>query len=197
MANSRKKLSDILSNGSGDNFRNNWNATAAADDFGPLPPGEYTVRILSGELFTSKRNSTPGYKLTCEVTEGDYEGRRVWLDFWLTPAALPMTKRDLAKIGVERPEQLEQPLPPGILLSVKVALRRDDDGNETNKVTRFECVGVEPGDAFEPKDGEGDGGRVFDPADLDGKPKDSGPPTSGDLLPTPANNSGPYGGDRR
>ena len=193
----KKLLTDILHNGNGDNFRNSWNATAAADDFGPLPPGEYKVRILSGELFTSKRNSTPGYKLTCEVTEGDYEGRRLWLDFWLTPAALPMTKRDLAKIGVERPEQLEQPLPPGILLRVKVALRRDDDGNEINKVTRFEYVGVEPGDAFEPKDGEGDDGPAFDPANLNGEPKDSGPANGCTLLPTPANNNGPYGGDRR
>ena len=64
MSNERKRLSDILANGNGDNFRNNWNETAAADDFAPLPPGEYTVRILSGELFTSKRNHTPGYKLT-------------------------------------------------------------------------------------------------------------------------------------
>ncbi len=187
MANERKRLSDILSNGNGDNFRNNWDSTDAADEFGPLPRGEYAVRILSGELFTSKRNSTPGYKLTCEVTEGEYEGRRLWLDFWLTPAALPMTKRDLAKIGIERSDQLEQPLPPGILLTVKVALRRDDDGNETNKVTRFEYVGVEPGDTFEPKDG----GDVpsFDPALLGDKPKD-GPDNRA---------TGPYGreGDRR
>src|SRR5262249_9940666 len=117
MANSRKKLSDILSNGSGDNFRNNWNATAAADDFGPLPPGEYTVRILSGELFKSKRKETPGYKLTLEVTAGDYEGHRLWCDLWLTTAALPMTKRDLAKIGITQLEQLEEPIPPGILPS--------------------------------------------------------------------------------
>jgi hypothetical protein len=194
--NQRKKLSDILSNGSGDNFRNNWNATAAADDFVPLPPGEYTVRILSGELFSSKRNATPGYKLTCEVTEGDHEGRRLWVDFWLTPAALPMTKRDLAKIGIERPEQLEEPIPPGILLRVKVVLRRDDDGNETNKVTRFEYAGIEPGDAFAPKDDGKDGDTSFDPALFD-KPKDAGPTNGGALLPTPANNDGPYGGDRR
>jgi hypothetical protein len=195
--NQRKKLSDILSNGNGDNFRNSWDSTQAAEDFRPLPPGEYTVRILAGELFTSKRNATPGYKLTCEVTEGDHEGRRLWCDFWLTPAALPMTKRDLAKIGIQRPEQLEQPLPAGILLRVKLVLRRDDDGNETNKVTRFECAGVEPGDAFEPKDGEGSDGSAFNPVKLDGEPKDSSPTSGCALFPTPANNDGPYGGDRR
>lgn len=195
MANERKKLTDILANGNGDNFRNNWNSTDAADEFGPLPPGEYTVRILSGELFTSRRNATPGFKLACEVINGEHEGRRLWLDFWLTPAALPMTKRDLAKIGVERPEQMEEPIPPGILLRVKVVLRRDDDGNEVNKVTRFEYVGIEPGDAFEPKDGD-DAGPTFDPPP--DKPKDSGP-TSDSSPQLPKDNSGPYGrgGDRR
>jgi hypothetical protein len=185
--NQRKKLSDILSNGGGD-FRRNWDSTDAADDFGPLPPGEYAVRVLSGELFTSKRNATPGYKLTCEVTEGDHEGRRLWCDFWLTPAALPMTKRDLAKIGIERPEKLEQPLPTGILLRVRVALRRDDDGNETNRVTRFEYTGVEPGDAFAPKDGAADGEQLRPP------PEDAAAARkASELFP---NDAGPYGGDR-
>jgi len=158
MPNSRKRLTDIL-NGNG-------------DDFAPLPPGEYTARVLSGELFTSKRNNTPGYKLTLEVSEGDHEGRRVWHDYWLTPAALPMAKRDLAKIGIVRPEQLEEPIPPGILLKVKLVLRRDDDGNESNKVTRFEYVGTEPGDAFEPHN---DATEVFDVADLEIKNTHGGP----------------------
>ncbi len=84
------------------------------------------------------------------MTEGDFEGRRAWCDFWLTPAALPMTKRDLAKIGVTGLEQLERPLPAGILIKGKLALRADDEGNETNRLVRFEFVGIEPGDAFEP-----------------------------------------------
>src|SRR5690242_20744099 len=101
MSEPRKKLSDILgAAGNGGNFDSLWHRTAAADDFGPLPAGEYTFRILSGELFTSKRG-TPGYKLALEVSEGGHEGGRAWHDLWLTPAALPMTKRDLAKIGVK------------------------------------------------------------------------------------------------
>src|SRR5262245_13922303 len=94
MSNERKKLSDILHNGEGDAFRNRWNSTVAAEDIGPLPPGEYVCRILSGELFQSKQE-TPGYKLALQVVEGDFAGRRCWADWWLTPAALPMTKRDL------------------------------------------------------------------------------------------------------
>ncbi len=152
----RKKLSDILLlNSDRERLSNLWKMTAAAAEFAPLPPGEYPFRVLSGELFTAKRG-TPGYKLTLEVTEGEFEGRRAWCDFWLTPAALPMTKRDLAKLGVTDLNQLEQPLPQGILIKGKLALRRDDEGNESNKLVRFECTGVEPGDAFEPPADQGD-----------------------------------------
>lgn len=148
----RKKLFDILQQASDrENLQRAWKTTVAAAEFAPLPKGEYVFRILLGELFTSKRG-TPGYKLTLEVSEGAFEGRRAWCDFWLTPAALPMTKRDLAKIGVTDLEQLEQPLPAGILIKGKLALRTDDDGNESNRLVRFECIGIERGDAFEPRD---------------------------------------------
>jgi hypothetical protein len=163
----RKKLSDILHAGADrENLSRLWETTAAAEERGPLPPGEYTFRIIAGDLFTAKKG-TPGYKLTLEVAEGDLEGRRAWCDFWLTPAALPMTKRDLAKIGLTDLRQLEQPLPPGILIRGKVILRRDDDGNESNRLVRFECIGTEPADAYEPPaDDQGDG----EPPDASGRP---------------------------
>ncbi len=148
----RRKLSDILAhNTDRDQLQRAWKATAAAAEFAPLPAGEYTFRIASGDLFTSKRG-TPGYKLTLEVTEGNFEGRRAWCDFWLTQAALPMTKRDLLKIGVKDLDQLERPLPSGILLKGKLAVRSDDEGKESNRLVRFECIGVEPEDPFAPKD---------------------------------------------
>ena len=65
-----------------------------------------------------------------------------------------MAKRDLAKLGVTALEQLERPLPPGIRCKVKLALRRDDDGTEYNRVKHFEVVGIDPPelDAFAPID---------------------------------------------
>jgi hypothetical protein len=146
----RRKLSDIL-NGSGDSLRSAWDATAAASDFAPLPAGIYTARIIGGELSTAKAG-TPGYKLTFRVLEGEHAGRQVWHDLWLTAAALPMAKRDLAKIGVTALEQLEKPLPPGMRCHVKLALRKNDDGTEFNRVRTFEVVGVDTldDDAFAP-----------------------------------------------
>ena len=98
----RKSLSDILSQGSQQQLHDAWNSTEAADEFKPLPPGEYLARIVTGELFTAKTKGTPGYKLTFRVVDGEHAGRQFWHDVWLTPAALPMAKRDLAKLGVGR-----------------------------------------------------------------------------------------------
>jgi hypothetical protein len=139
----RRKLSDILLNSERDRLTESWRSTKAADDLKPIPSGEYRCRITDGNLHTAKRG-TPGYKITLEVIDGDHAGRKLWYDFWLTEDALPLAKRDLAKLGVTDLEQLERPLPQGIVLNAKVVLRRNDDGSETNRITRFEVVGVEP-----------------------------------------------------
>jgi hypothetical protein len=150
----RKSLSDILREGDRQSLSRAWGETQAAEDFAPLPTGEYVARIVGGELFTSKTKGTAGYKLAFRVLEGEHQGRQFWHDVWLTPAALPMAKRDLAKLGVTALEQLERPLPPGIRCKVKLALRRDDDGTEHNRVKHFEVVGIDPPeqDAFAPID---------------------------------------------
>jgi hypothetical protein len=144
----RKKLSDILLNSDRERLERTWSTTKPADDLKPIPAGDYRCRVTSGELFTSK-SGTPGYKLTLEVLDGEHAGRRVWHDVWLTEAALAMAKRDLAKLGIDRPEQLERPLPEGIIISARVALKRNDDGTEYNRVVRFDFVAVEP-PALEP-----------------------------------------------
>jgi hypothetical protein len=143
------KLSQILANSS---LTKQWQATKAAPDFAPLPPGEYVALLVAGELTTSRTNNTPGYKFTFEVNEGIYKGRHCWLDLWLTEAALPMTKRDLGKIGVTELEQLEKPLPGPIRCNVTLVLRRDDHGSEYNAVRRFEVTGIDVPevDAFAP-----------------------------------------------
>jgi hypothetical protein len=182
----RKRLSDILHNTDREKLARTWATTQAADDLLPLPTGEYVCRILNGEATTSK-SGTPGYKLTLEVTEGDHAGRRCWHDVWLTPAALPMAKRDLAKIGVVRLEQLDQPLPRGILLRVKLALRKDDNGAERNRVTRFEAAGIEPSDPYAPADALPADRAAFGPADLDDDQANTAAPapTAAEPAPTP------------
>ena len=143
------RLSDILQQGNGGgNIADAWNSTQAASEFEPLSPGEYLARIASGELKTSRSNSTPGYCLTFEVLEPvAFKGRKFWLDCWLTPAAMPQSKRDLCKLGVSSLEQLERPLPKWIICKCKLARRKDDDGNESNRVRSFEVLRIDPPEA--------------------------------------------------
>lgn len=144
----RPRLTDIL-NGGADSLRNQWEKTEVAGDFAPLPRGAYTARVLSGELFNAK-SGTPGYKLVFRVLEGEHTGRQFWHDLWLTPAALPMSKRDLGKLGVTSIEQLEQPLPAGIRCTVRLALRRNDDGTEYNRVRAFDVIGIDADPTADP-----------------------------------------------
>lgn len=149
----RKSLSEILA-GAGkdtDALEKAWGETQAATDFGPLPKGDYEAVVTHGELFAA-RTGTPGYKLTFEVCEGDFKGRKFWHDLYLTPAALPIAKRDLAKIGITELQQLERPLPARFRCQVKIALRREDDGSERNRVTHFDCSGLEAPDPFAPSE---------------------------------------------
>lgn len=151
----RRQLSDIL-NGATENLRNVWASTEAASDFAPLPKGTYECRLIGGELFKSK-SGTPGYKLTFSVIDSEHAGRRFWDDLWLTPAALAMAKRDLQKIGVTTLDQLEQPVPQGIVCRVKIAQRRSDDGTVFNRVQSFDVLRIEAptADPFAPGSEEG------------------------------------------
>ena len=177
----KKRLSDILQGNDREHLSRSWSSAQAARELGPLPPGEYICRCVSGELFNSGKKGTPGYKLTLEVAEGEHVGGRVWHDLWLTPTALPMTKRDLAKLGINTLEQLDQPLPAGVLLRVRLSRREDDDGTERNRVIRFDYHGVEPGDAFTPE--TSDTGEPldtsFDVAEIEASTGPAGAPAEG------------------
>jgi hypothetical protein len=181
----RKSLSDILRNGNGDSLRRQWDATEAAEDFAPLPPGEYVAHTVSGSLFTGRTNGTIGYKLEFKVAEGEHTGRRFWFDTWLTEAALPMAKRDLGKLGITSLDQLELPLPARFRCRCKLVLRKDDDGTEYNRVKRFEVEGIDPpeADPFAPVDVPTDGdGKLVDAAGTEKAEAEAATDTAGTLF---------------
>lgn len=137
------KFTDIITSNDGGNFGDLWDSIEAADEFKPLPAGSYVCHIIEGKLFES-RNGTPGYKLTFKVLEpSEYAGRLLWLDCWLTAAAMPQSKRDLGKLGIKSKTQLENPLPRFIRCKVNVALRKDDDGTERNRIKSFDMIGFD------------------------------------------------------
>jgi hypothetical protein len=137
----RKSLVDVLNGTTRDELARKFAEAEAAGDMLPLPRGNYRCRVTDGELVTSK-GGTPGYTLTFTVDDGEHKGRKVWHTAWLTEAALPMSKRDLAKLGVTSLDMLDRPLPAGFVCDVKVALRVDDDGAERNRVVSFSVVEV-------------------------------------------------------
>lgn len=146
----RRQLSDIL-NGGAENLRDVWNNTAEAPDFTPLPAGTYTAHVHAVELFKAK-TGTPGVKIQFRVCDGEHTGRMIFHDNWLTRAAMPQTKRDMGKLGLHAIEQLDTAtVPPGrIRCKVRVALRKDDNGTERNRVCGFDVVGVDEPPAPDP-----------------------------------------------
>jgi hypothetical protein len=138
------RLSDILqNNGGNDDLKKLFLETQAAGELAPLPAGEYVAHIVAGGFERSRSKGTPSYKLTFKIIEGEHSGRLFWLDCWLTLAALPQSKRDLKKLGVNKLEQLDQPLPRFMRCICKLALRRDDDDNESNRVKSFSVIGID------------------------------------------------------
>lgn len=114
-----------------------FDAAEAASDSAAIPAGKYRCLAVSGELHKS-RGGTPGYRVTFCIDEGEHRGVRLRLDCWLTPAAMPMSKRDLVKLGVSR---LDTPFPQGHVAEVTVVKYADDDGIERNRIRSFAVVG--------------------------------------------------------
>jgi hypothetical protein len=150
----RKKLKDIVHDAGHADLQKAWADTQAAEEFAPLPAGEYVATIIDGRLEASKRKGTPGVHLIFKVIGGEHAGRKIWHTCWLTPAALPMTKRDLAKLQITDLAQLDGPFPQGIRCKVRLALHKEDTGEERNKIIRFDVLGIDPPvvDPFAPQD---------------------------------------------
>lgn len=110
-----------------------FNGTAPAEALDPIPAGEYQARAVDGGL-DETRTGTPFYAVRLEVVAGAHAGRRLWMRWYLSPAALPYSRRDLAALGLDAFARLERGDVPGGLLRVRVALRRDDDGTARNEV---------------------------------------------------------------
>ncbi len=161
------KLLDILNQGTLESLKEEWDRSEAAGESGPVPPGDYIAHIIEGNLDTSKKKGTPGFKLTFRVCEGDYAGRLFWHDIWLTPAALPFAKRELGKIGVSDLSELERPVPQGIRCLCTVLRQFGEDGGDYNRVRTFQVIAIDepeadasaPSDAMEAKAGSAGAGE--------------------------------------
>jgi hypothetical protein len=158
----RKPLTDTLGGAAPlADLLDQFDSAAAADELGPLPKGSYVCLAVRGQL-TAAGTGTPGYGVEFKVIEGEYAGRRLWRTWYLTPAAMTYTKRDLAKFGLDSKDKLTAPFPADrLVLKVTVSVRKGDDGSERNEVTKVELLRVqEPeADPFAPAEGAEGGGE--------------------------------------
>ena len=128
----KKKLSDIVKDMAA--LKQQWaNTKPAADTDKPIPPGEYVCALVEGNAGESGSGKAY-YKITLRVASGEYAGRLVWHDFYLSPAALPYTMRAFSKIGVTDLEQLDDGLPPGLAVKAKIVVKTLDNASERNEV---------------------------------------------------------------
>ncbi len=136
----RKKLSRYSTQfRAGSAIEQLWQSAKPADDLKPIPSRRVSLPDHRRRTLFNARSGTAGYKLTLEVLEGEHAGRRLWHDIWITEAATSLAKRDLGKLGVTSLEQLERPLPEGIIIDARVALRRGDDGDGIQPSRTVRC----------------------------------------------------------
>jgi len=110
-----------------------FDMTEAAARMDPLPTGEYVARAVSAALDES-RKGTPFYGVRFEIVDGPHAGRRLVHRWFLSSAALPYSRRDLAALGLSTFAQLQSGAAPTGLVRIRVALRRDDAGAMFNEV---------------------------------------------------------------
>lgn len=70
--------------------------------FEALPEGQYDAVIESVELRTGKTTGNPYLNFTLTVTEGEYEGRKLWMTAGLTEKSLWKLKDMFAIFGIEQ-----------------------------------------------------------------------------------------------
>jgi len=147
----RPRLADLLGDRGKDDLANAWAVTPAAPAFAVLPRGRYLLEAVAAKLELS-RNRNPAYSVRFRVVAPGtpHHGQLVFHRFWLTDAALSMSKAGLEALGILRPDQMEEPLPRGLRVEADVALHTRDDGTEYNEVRNFKPAEPAPADPFAP-----------------------------------------------
>ena len=101
----------------------------AADAHISIPPSLYFARIVSGRMTKTSRGED-GYKLTFEVVEGQYRGRRISRTWLFSERAIRFTKRDLCDLGLNHSKQLREPYPPigrELYVTLNIGLKIGDE----------------------------------------------------------------------
>lgn len=77
-----------------------------SSEFEALPEGQYLAKLVSAEL-TKSSTDKPMIKVTWEVTDGEYEGRKIFDNIVITPGAEFKMKQYAELVGIESGSQID------------------------------------------------------------------------------------------
>jgi hypothetical protein len=119
----------------------------------PLPAGKYELDVLHGRLARKGRKQTPCFECKLRVRDGEFAGRFLWRDFYLTEAAVSRSARELAALNIKSAEDLKRGCPLGLVALAVVGLEGDEEtGERRNVVHKLSALRVEApaADVFAP-----------------------------------------------
>ena len=119
----------------------------------PLPPGRFEVDVLHGKLARKGRKQTPSFECKLRVRDGEFAGRVLWKDYWLSELAVSRSARELAALNIKTAEDLKRGCPLGLVALAVVGLEADDETKEQrNTVHKLTALRVEAptADTFAP-----------------------------------------------
>lgn len=140
-----------------------FDCAKAAPRFRAVPPGTYEARVKSGE-YRKTRKGDPSYWTRFEIVEGPHKGATILKVWMLTPEFVGDSKFNLEPLGLKTKIDLLSPFPPAaveIRARITVALRRGDDGQESNDLKHIDTIRVSKSPAAEfllPDDDDTEGG---------------------------------------
>lgn len=116
-----------------------------------IPKGEYLAYWIKIKVDQAS-TGTGRIVLTFKIIGGQYVGKFLWLDLYVTQKAAPFAKRELAKLDLHTSADWAKPVPHGIRCTLRVIVETDNDGKQRNKIADFKVVGVdaEQPDPFAP-----------------------------------------------
>ncbi len=110
--------------------------------FDPIPAGQYTAMIIASEEKTSKQGNK-FLSLEFEVLDGQYKGRKLWVNLNLghpNPETVKFARAELASIckavGVLKPQDSVQLHNLPMLITVK-CVNRKDTGELQNRIKGY------------------------------------------------------------
>jgi len=120
----------------------NANEVEPMRNFDPLPAGQYVAMIVASEEKTSQ-NGHRFVTLEFEILEGQYKGRKLWVNLNLyhpNPETVKFARAELASIclavGVPAPQDSTQLHNTPITISVR-CVNRKDNGELQNRVRGY------------------------------------------------------------